>query len=192
MQVSELSEEHLNGSAREIGARLRDVRIGRRMTLKTLAEKAGLSESFLSQIERGRNMPSLRTLFKIAGVHGLTPVDLLDDSTTEVPALITKERRAVLDIGPLKKFSLLPRAVTTMEVLGATIEPGGSAGEPYTHGDSDEVLLVVTGTVNAEVDGKAYVMNAGDALYYRSSMPHTVQNRTAIEAEVLWIVCPPS
>lgn len=179
-------------NGREIGARLRDLRVGRRMTLKTLADRAGLSESFLSQLERGRNTPSLRTLFKIAEVHGLTPADLLDDSTTEVPALTTKDRRAVLEMGEVKKFRMLPRAVTTMEVLGGTLDPGGSAGEPYTHGDSDELLVAVHGTVHAEVGGKTYVLNEGDSLYYRSSMPHTVKNKGDREAEVIWIVCPPS
>ncbi|MBL8580860.1 MAG: cupin domain-containing protein, partial [Rhizobiaceae bacterium] len=62
----------------------------------------------------------------------------------------------------------------------------------YTHGDSDELLLVVAGTVHADVDGKSYVLNEGDALYYRSSMPHTVQNRSEAEVEVLWVICPPS
>src|SRR5687768_8541413 len=38
----------------DVGDRLREIRLLRRKTLREVAERAGLSESFLSQVERGR------------------------------------------------------------------------------------------------------------------------------------------
>ena len=44
-----------------VGERLRTIRIVRRRTLREVAERAGISESFLSQVERGRSSASTRT-----------------------------------------------------------------------------------------------------------------------------------
>jgi DNA-binding XRE family transcriptional regulator len=50
----------------EVGHRLRRVRLARRRTLRDVASHAGISEGFLSQIERGRANASIATLRRIA------------------------------------------------------------------------------------------------------------------------------
>src|SRR5712692_7458778 len=54
---------------KEVGRRIRQLRIGRvgpRMTQENLSERAHISVSFLSMIERGERSPHLETLAKIA------------------------------------------------------------------------------------------------------------------------------
>lgn len=46
--------------------KLRELRTGRDLTLKNLAETTGLSVSYLSDIERGRTNPSLKTVGALA------------------------------------------------------------------------------------------------------------------------------
>jgi transcriptional regulator with XRE-family HTH domain/quercetin dioxygenase-like cupin family protein len=60
--------------ARAIGEKLRAVRQQRQMSLRDLAEKAGISASMLSQIETGKAYPSVRSIYNIAAALGL-PVD---------------------------------------------------------------------------------------------------------------------
>lgn len=184
-----LQEEDVKGF--NIGKKLRAIRTGRRMTLRNVSDVTGLSEGFLSQIENGKNSPSIKTLFKIASAYGMSPADLLEDPPSSLPAFVPKHERQVLQLGELAKFRLTPKHVTSMEVLGGTLEPGGSAGAPYSHGDSDELLIAMKGSVCAEIDGREYRLEAGDCIYYRSSMPHTVYNKGKGVAEVLWVVCPP-
>lgn len=172
--------------------RLRELRVGRRMTLKAVAERAGVSESFLSQIERGRAAPSLKTLQSIAHALGLNVGDLFADPGFELPYLTPHHARATLEIGSLSKFQVTPNAFANLEVIGGTFEVGGTAGELYTHADSDEVFIVLTGEVRAVVEEKTFDMSAGDSLCYRSSMPHTFHNIGTTEAEVLWVLCPPT
>jgi transcriptional regulator with XRE-family HTH domain len=47
------------GAEVDVGERLRELRRFRRATLRTIADRSGLSESFLSQVERGRSSASI-------------------------------------------------------------------------------------------------------------------------------------
>lgn len=62
---------------REIGARIRALRQASRLTQAQVAEKAGLDASFFGQLERGANVPSLRSLYSIAVALAVEPADLL-------------------------------------------------------------------------------------------------------------------
>lgn len=50
-----------------IGSVLRECRNHYGLTLKETAERAGISLSYLSDIERSRTLPSLKTIAKLAG-----------------------------------------------------------------------------------------------------------------------------
>ncbi len=175
-----------------VGQRLRQVRESRRITLKEVAARVGISEGFLSQIERGKSTPSLKTLYRVAAVYGMSPGDLLTDHWTRVPAVIRASLRPVLELGELTKTRMIPHSADSLEVLGGVLARGGSAGEPYAHGDSEELLVVLKGSVRAEVAGESFDLSAGDTLYYRSSMLHTTYNTGSDESEVIWVISPPS
>ena len=53
-------------ASREIGNRLRSARIGAGVTLASVARQAGLSESFLSRLERGQAVASIANLIQLA------------------------------------------------------------------------------------------------------------------------------
>jgi len=59
--------------------RLRSLRSERDWTLKTLASACGQRVPYLSDLERGRLLPSLDVLSQIAGAYGLTIHALLED-----------------------------------------------------------------------------------------------------------------
>ena len=56
---------------REIGPTFRQIRHHYKKTLKTVSEGTGLSISFLSDMERGRTNPSLKTIITLAGYYDL-------------------------------------------------------------------------------------------------------------------------
>lgn len=62
-----------------LSQRVRWLRKQRGFTLAQVAERSGISLSHLSDIERGRTMPSLETLEDIASVFGLTIGEALVD-----------------------------------------------------------------------------------------------------------------
>ncbi|WP_024355651.1 cupin domain-containing protein [Leucobacter chironomi] len=187
------SSDSAETETKRLGRTLRELRQSRRMTLTVVAEKAKITPSFLSQIERGLAVPSLPALYRIARVFDFTPSDLLEARNEELPILTRRTARARVEApAALVKERLLPSTVRTMQVYSATIPVGGSTGEPQSHGDSDELLLVVSGTAVVEVDSKSLQMESGDSLYYRTSSIHSVRNSGKTELEVLWITAPPT
>ena len=68
---------------KEIAEKLKAFRLGNRMTLKQLAIKAGCTDAYLSQLERGRANPSITTLKKIAQALQVKVVDFFLESEPE-------------------------------------------------------------------------------------------------------------
>ncbi len=60
-----------------LGLKIRNLRKERKLTQRQLAKKAGISNTFLSDIERGRSNPSLKTLHRIAAVLEVEPYLLI-------------------------------------------------------------------------------------------------------------------
>lgn len=60
-----------------LGVRIREVRETNGITLADGAARAGISYSYLSDVERGRRLPTLEVLDAIAGALGVTVVTLL-------------------------------------------------------------------------------------------------------------------
>ncbi len=178
----------------DVGERLRDIRRLRRATLRTIAERAGVSESFLSQVERGRASASVASLRRIAGALGVTVADLFDSSGPPKPQVLRRADRPSLGFGVLgTKRLLTPRPLHHLEVFVGELDEGGSTGtEPYAHGDSEELLIVLSGSVQLELGGDVHELESGDSIDYRSSTPHRVNNVGAGRAEVIWIISPPS
>ncbi len=177
-----------------LGERLRAIRLLRRLTLREVAEAAGVSESFVSQLERGRSSASVATLQRIAAAVGIEISDLFAGEPQAGPRVLRRQERQVLEWGHLGRKALLtPKPFHSLEVVAAAFDPGGSTGdEPYTHGDSEELLLVLAGRVHVQLGSELHELSAGDSVNYRSSTPHRVSNRGDESAEVLFVISPPS
>ena len=166
----------------------------RRATLRTIAERAGVSESFLSQVERGRSSASIASLRRIADALGISMADLFEPDAVPGPKVIRRQDRPTLAFGVLGKKALLtPKPLHHLEVFVGELEVGGSTGhQPYAHGDSEELFVVLAGTVQLEVGGEVFHLEQGDSIDYRSSTPHRASNAGNDLAEVMWIISPPS
>jgi len=177
-----------------LGERLRAIRRLRRRTLNDVAARAGVSESFLSQLERGRTSASVASLQRIAAALGIEVSDLFSSNGLPRPTVLRREAREPVVWGHLGRKALLtPKPFHALEVVAAEFDPGGSTGEePYTHGDSEELLLVIEGRVHVQLGTDVYELDAGDSVHYRSSTPHRVSNPGSERAEVLYVITPPS
>jgi transcriptional regulator with XRE-family HTH domain len=177
----------------ELGERIRAIRQLRRRTLKEIATAAGISESFLSQLERGRTNATIATLQRLATALGIEVSDLFSTGSSR-PRLIRRDAREFVAWGSQGRKALLtPKPFHSLEVVVARFEPGGSTGdEPYTHGDSEELLIVVEGSVHVQLETEIHDVTAGDSVHYQSSTPHRVSNPYDEPAEVLFVISPPS
>jgi transcriptional regulator with XRE-family HTH domain len=178
----------------DVGVRLRELRGVRRLTLRDVAERAGLSESFLSQVERGRASASIASLRRIADALGIGISDLFQPAEPARPKVLRREDRPALAFGVLgRKLMLTPKPLHELEVFVGELEPGGSTGEEqYAHGDSEELFVVLRGSARLELGDELHELDEGDSIDYRSSTPHRISNAGDGLAEVMWIISPPS
>jgi mannose-6-phosphate isomerase-like protein (cupin superfamily) len=102
--------------------------------------------------------------------------------------------RPTLAFATLGRQQLLTqRPFSRFEVAICHLPPGGTTGdEPYTHGDSDELVLVVSGEVVVQTGEDEHHLHTGDCVQYRSSTPHRVANTGDTPAELVWVISPPS
>ncbi|WP_197379379.1 cupin domain-containing protein [Mycolicibacterium mengxianglii] len=177
----------------EMGARVREFRNMRKLSLRDLASRAKISAGFLSELERGQVNASVGTLRRLAEELGVKLPDLFGDHPANGARILRKAERPEIHVSDLSaKYLLSQKPLMNLEVYSAEFAPGGTAGQAYVHGDAQEVLVVITGSLILELDSKNHQLDAGDSAEYRTSIPHTVHNHSDSPAELLWIVSPPT
>ena len=82
----------------DLGERMRAIRLLRRKTLKEVAEAAGVSESFVSQLERGRTSASVASLQRLAGALGIEVSDLFATNGLPRPRVLRREANQLQEL----------------------------------------------------------------------------------------------
>jgi transcriptional regulator with XRE-family HTH domain len=177
-----------------LGERIRSLRDARSMSLKQLADATGLTQSFLSQVERDLTSPSVASLRKIAEALG-TSVATFFAGGSPNGRLVKRDARPVL-LHPKRRWrdSLLTPSMTgKLQVIWSEIEPGGGSGdEPYSHESDEECVVILQGRLDFWVGDEHYLLEKGDALTFESRLPHKNRNPGPTKTQVLWVMTPPS
>ncbi len=177
-----------------IGATLRSVRRQRELTLRQVAEEAGVTESFLSQVERDIASPSIATLRRIAVALGTSIGVLLDDVGPHGQLVRASERRVVTYPGLSARDEFLTDGSGgRLQAILSVVEPGGGTGaEAYSHESDEELLIVLDGSLDLWVGAEQHRLETGDAIRYSSRVPHRNQNPGPGTARILFVITPPS
>ena len=177
-----------------IGAGLRRARRRAGLTLREVAESAGVTESFLSQVERDVASPSIATLRRVAVALGLSIGEILDQVGPHGQLVRAAERRVVTYPGLAARDEFLTDGSgARLQIILSIIEPGGGTGaEAYAHESDEECLLVLEGALDLWVGEEQYRLEVGDAIRYSSRVPHRNQNPGPDQARVLFVLTPPS
>jgi transcriptional regulator with XRE-family HTH domain len=176
-----------------VGARVRELRAGAGLSVRELASRAGVSAGYISQIENGYANASIAVIRGIAAVFGLTWLELFDPAPTHGRVLRRDERPRLFTDGMVAHFGITQPPIGNVEVLVSEYAPGeGAGGADYTHGDSLEICLLLRGRLEIAVAGEVHVLDPGDSIEYRTSLPHAIKNVGDSTAEAVWIVTPPS
>jgi transcriptional regulator with XRE-family HTH domain len=168
-----IAEKHL-------GERIRRLRLKKSMGLVELGRHTGLSASFLSQLETGRVVPTLRNLARIAMVFSK---DLSYFFESEPAAMFRVHRKR--DRVRMPQTGVEPPAYT-FESLGymvpdrfmdpyfAEFLPLPPQVEPKAHVHPGyEFLYVLAGQLALLHGGQETMLDPGDAVYFDSATPHS-------------------
>ena len=166
---------------------------------RQLAEKAGCTPSFISQIEKGIAVPSLTMIGRLAAALNTSVSELLaEESGKDQNNWYLRECDRKTINYPDGKISsqVLTTRVTNkkMEVLISLIQPGGISGEAekMTHPiGTEEFVLVLKGKIVFKINGKEFFLSKGDTLYFSGELPHSWRNRSKGKAQVLFVFNPP-
>ncbi|MEX2011987.1 MAG: cupin domain-containing protein [Chloroflexota bacterium] len=195
LQSSEVAVEGVEVPADlQLGSRIRALRQGRRMTLRALSARAGVTESFLSQVEREVTSPSIASVQRIAHALDLSIAQLFAEEPSPGRVVRREARRRVATPG-LKAVDefLTTNMAGKLQVIMSTIQPGGGTGEePYTHDSDEEVVIVLEGVLDLWVGDEHYALREGDAIAFQPRLPHWNVNEGTEPAIVLFCVTPPS
>jgi transcriptional regulator with XRE-family HTH domain len=165
----------------ELGRWLRLLRKRKGLSLAAVAEQSGLSQSFLSQMERGLTQPSLRSVNRVARALGTTtPAVFALQGSAPVSVVRHGEGEIFAEARLLVRGN---RAIHPLEIRGAPTEFGD-----YFEHPGEELLYVIAGQVEAEVARTTrYVLEAGDAIYYAGLVGHRWRNMGGGPIHVLMV-----
>ena len=165
----------------EIGPKLRQLRLRKKIALVDLGKHTGLSASMLSQLENGKLVPTLPTLARIATVFdvGLEHF-FLDKRARKTFAVVrANERLRFPDLPdspvPGFFFEVLAFGVTDKSI-GAYLaefprtEP--HAANPHQH-EGAEFVHILQGLLGLTYQSEEHLLHAGDSVYFDSSEAHS-------------------
>jgi len=181
----------------EIGPKIRALRKKKKLGLVQLGEHTGLSPGMLSKIERGTLFPTLPTLLRIALVFGVGLEHFFVESKARPAiAVIRKRDRVRLPdrpdaTSPSYIFESLDFPVTDrkVEAFFAEFPLQAKASEPHQH-DGAELIYVIKGRLMVNVDGDDIALDAGDAMYFDSSAPHSYRREGRPSCSAIVVIAP--
>lgn len=183
-----------------IGARLRQKRQDRGLSLRKVALELGVSASLISQVETGKTQPSVATLYALATLLSVSVDDLLGLRSASRPSVAQPNASLALQRSLDNPVIEMENGVRwerlamgsdgPADALLVTYQPGGSSsleGKLMRH-MGVEYAYILSGEICFQLEFDDHQLRAGDSIYFDSSRPHMFSNRGAVPAVGVWFV----
>jgi transcriptional regulator with XRE-family HTH domain len=179
-----------SGAPLAIGAKLRATRLAQSLTIADVAAASSLSTGFISRVERDETSPSVSSLVTLCQVLSLQLGTLFDEPDNEVISLADAALINMGGVGAVERL-LTPRGESRVQVLHSSLAPDASGGDDlYTINCDVEVLHVVSGALTVRLVGGEVELAAGDTMTVAGREPHSWDNRSGGETELIWTIVP--
>lgn len=167
-----------------IGEKLRALRLKKKLGLVELGKHTGLSPALLSKLERGKLFPTLPTLLRISLVFSVgLDYFFSDESKRHIVSVVRKDDRLRFPERPNAKdvayfFESLDFAAPEPELNAflADFEHVPSETLRLHQHSGVEFLHALAGKLELVIGGVPYELEAGDSIYFDSTVPHTYRN----------------
>lgn len=167
-------------SEKRIGERIKYLRLKRSMGLVELGRHTGLSASFLSQLETGRVVPTLRNLARIAMVFSKDLSYFFEPEPQTLFRLHRRKDRVRLPQtgveNPSYYFESLGYMVPDRQLdpYFAEFLPTKAGREPRAHQhEGCEFLYLLSGSLDVRHGDATHRVEAGDAVYFDANTIHS-------------------
>ncbi len=186
-------EEKVRRRPYHFGEKLRQVREHKGYTLKVVAQRTGVSESLVSQIERNHVSPAIDTLLALADVLDINLEYLFEEYKKNRPVqIIRSTERPALQEDDITYEGLAKQANSETSIEAYLIKiPAGSHTHRGSYGHlGREIGYVIKGKAALVYDGKSYELEAGDSVSFSAGASHSIENIGDCELEAIWVVTP--
>lgn len=180
-----------------LGARIREVRQQKSLTLNELAEKTQFTASYLSQIERDLVEPSLSSLRKISAALEV-PIYTFLSSESKQHVVIQSNQRTKLALPNssiiyefISPMASNKSANVKMEIVYFQLEAQSWSSDEFIIHAADECIFIIKGQIEIYLDTEKYVLNEGDSIYITENVPHRFYNSGNEIAVGISNICPP-
>lgn len=178
--------------AARTGAAIRSLRVKSQQSMRDVAARAGISQPFLSQIERGLSMPSMVTVYRLAEALGVRPGDLLPSSAGARVTVVRRGEGRLLPVADRPDAAhgriLIGEGVGGLQIVEYRIERDQYVGD-WRSRTGDVTLFVIAGELDVDVEGSGtYRLEAGDLLAHPAPLRHRWLLVEGAPADALLIV----
>lgn len=187
-----------------LGRRVRDARLARKLTLEAVVARTGFTVSWLSKLENGQLSPSLEGLVGLADALGCGVDALVDGLTVPPRHVLVRAGNGRAEAGLKQTPSRNGRSRAAggkVEHLadgwhGASMQPqvlhlGNGDRRGAESKDGQRFLMVLDGRARLEYGDDAIVLEPGDSIYFDASIPHTLAAAGRGAARVLSVTPSP-
>lgn len=170
-----------------LGSRLRERRRALGLTLKDVADGAGLSVGFISQVERDLTVPSLSSLVSIARVLQEPVTRFLSQPQGDTAFTRHDERDVYAVRADGLKYERLSARFPGNVVNSVIVhEPPGYRTESIQH-EGEELFFVLKGAITVEIEDETTILSAGDSIHFDSMRRHCSWNHTNEPVTILHV-----
>jgi transcriptional regulator with XRE-family HTH domain len=178
-----------------IGIKLKELRRRRRLAVRELALRSGVSHSSISLIERDQISPSVDTLGAILDALGSTLTGFFSELQSSLPYSPFYPAGELAEIGKAEAISYRMIGANhpnrAMLMLHETYAVGADSGEAFSH-SAQEAGMVIRGAIEIAVGGQSRVLREGDGYYVDSRLPHRFRNIGEEKSEIVSAITPPT
>lgn len=195
-----------------VGERIRLAREAAGISVRELARRIDVSASHVSQVERGLASFSVRALYSVVNILGISMDSLFEESVLEVSSpSLHDEVIATSQDGPLDEAGIVLRRGSRpamqlqsgprwerltakpevgTEFIEVIYKPalGAAPPEDFIRHPGREYGIITKGTLSVQVGFGRAEMSAGDSIAFDSSIPHRFWNETGEEVVAVWFV----
>lgn len=163
--------------ARVIAQRVREMREIAGFSVAEIAKRTGVSEAEYISLESGETDIPIGFLTQAAQVYGIEATELMTGESPKlhVYCLVRHDKGIPVQRKPEYQYQSLAHNFQhkKVEPFQVTVEPN-DPGVPISLNShpGQEFDFVLSGVLKLSIDGKELVLNAGDSIYFDSSLPH--------------------
>lgn len=177
-----------------IGKKLKATRLKNDMTIQELSERSKVSSNMISRIERGLTIPSVEILMKLADAFGMSINYFVEEAEKGSTVIHTRkgDGEPIFFFEDKHQITSLTQGLRdpSFAVFYDTLEQGCSSGEGGMVHTGEEFALVLRGRLEFVIEGSRYLLEEGDSLIFKASMPHRWSNHYDGQTVVMWVVSP--